>query len=508
MSISSTEQFIQRVITHRNTREVLGVMIGIAMAWIVGKGIAGGKFGFLIMIGGLVVFLAAFFRRHSIVFLFPIVISVPNIGLDIPGPWAITIQDGFVLLAFSGYLTRRIIQRKFIVPRDDAIIAPFLLFVGIALLCVTKVAWISPGNLLFNTKELMRLVMLALFYLMMIDVLDSKKQLERLVFWLLLWAVWMMAVSLYIYLTLSPFWYYILTMQPAYIFLHTKILRLVSIAGSTSYTGIYYAIIAALAAQYAPFFKNRLRKIGAVLFILTICTCIVLTFNRGTWVGVLLGMAVLVLLGEIERRRAVIAVLLLAGVVALLTTSMFGEIDVERQVVDFMHFSHSSAQSRIVRWISAINVILDHPLLGVGYNNYALVYGRYSIIEGLTRMYGSPHNMYVDIITGTGMIGFAVFMTLLVRLWRQMLANMRAALPRDMRQMSRAIFLGFVFFLGSGLFDSFLFKPHHSSYVIVVLWAMSTAIHRLRTGVVHDPNFMPAKNAAPLEAENEKDAAP
>jgi len=488
MAMSSTEQFIQRIVTHRNAREVIGVMIGIAMAWIVGKGIAGGKFGFLIMVGGLIVFLVSFFRRHSIVFLFPVVISVPNIGLDIPGPWAVTIQDAFVLLIFAGYLTRRIIQRKYIIPRNDNILIPFLIFAGIAVLCLTKVAWISPGNLLFNIKELMRLWLLLLFYVVMTDVLDSKKQLLRLTFWLLIWAVWMMAVSAYIYLTLSPFWYYILTMQPAYIFMRTKVLRMASIAGSTSYTGIYYAVIAALGAHFVPFYNTKLRRMGGIAFMVAVMTCIVFTFNRGTWVGILLGLTVMVILGEIERRRVLVGALLIGGIVALMTTSLFGEIDVEQQVVDFFYYSRSSAQSRIVRWISAINVIIDHPLLGVGYNNYAFVYGRYSIVEGITRMYGSPHNMYVDVITGTGILGFSVYATMIIRLWRQMQTNLRANLPRDMHLLSRGVFIGFLFFLGSGLFDSFLFKPHHSSYLIVTLWAMSTAIFRIRTGVIVDPD--------------------
>jgi len=491
MPISSFDEFIQRVATHRNTREVLGAVIGIALAWIVGKGIAGGQYGFAIIVGGLIVFLVAYFNRHAIVVLFPLVIAVPNIGLDIPGPWAVTVQDGFVMLTFSGYLTRRIIQRQFIVPRDDAIVRPLLLFLGVAILCVGKVIAVSPDNLVFNVKELMRLAMLVLFYVVMIDVLDSKQQLFRLVRWLLAWSVWMMVVSVYIYLTLSPFWYFILTMQPAYIFMRTKILRLVSIAGSTSYTGIYYASILALATHFAPLFANRARRLWGSLLVAGIICCLVFTFNRGTWVGILLGVAALLLKKQIDRRRAQLAAVLLAGILVLTTTSLFGDIDVEQHAVDFVHYSRSSAQSRIVRWVSAVNVILEHPLLGVGYNNYAFVYGRYSITEGITTMYGSPHNMFVDVITGTGLIGFVIFMTLISRLWRQLAANMAANLPRDLHLLSRGLFLAFVFFLGTCLFDSFLFKPHHSSYLIVAVWAMGTAIHRMRTGVIAEPSLLP-----------------
>ncbi|NLH50343.1 MAG: O-antigen ligase family protein [Myxococcales bacterium] len=501
MPTSASEDLIRRIVTHRNTREVMGAMLGIALAWIVGKSIAGEKFGFLIALLGATVFLLAFFNRHSIVVLFPIAIALPNIGLDIPGPWAITVEDAFVLLTFSGYLTRSIINRQFIIPRDDRIALPFLLFVMIAILCITKVAWVSPNNILFNSKELMRLTMLALFYIMLVDVLDSPEQILRLVKWLLVWALWMAGISYYIYFTHSPFWYYILTMNPAYIFLRTKILRMISIAGSTSYTGIYYASILSLATHYLPLFRDKGRRVWGWLLLLLILSCIVLTFNRGTWVGILIGLSVLSMKGYISRRRVVVMTLLLAGITVLMTTSLFGQIDVEQQVVDFVHYSRSSAESRLVRWVSAINVILEHPLMGVGYNNYAFVYGHYSMYEGVSSMYGSPHNMFVDVITGTGFLGFGVFMTLIVRLWRQMAANLRAALTPDMARLSRGIFLAYLIFLGSGLFDSFLFKPHHSSYLIVAIWAMSTAIHRLRIGYYPEHSIVLAAESPPAAEE-------
>jgi putative inorganic carbon (hco3(-)) transporter len=304
-------------------------------------------------------------------------------------------------------------------------------------------------------------------------------------------------VSFYIYLTLSPFWFYILTMKPAYIFLRHKLLRLVSIAGSTSYTGIYYALVLALAAQFEPLWRTRTRRIWGLGLVGLLLSCIALTFNRGTWVGVLLGVTVLTVQGHISRRRVTIAMVLGVSILILMATTLFGQIDLEQQMVDFVHYSRSSADARLVRWISAVNVILDHPLLGVGYNNYAFVYGKYSIIEGLSTVYGSPHNMFVDVITGTGFIGFVVFMMVMARLWRQMQDNLKAALPKDLAMLARGVFLAFLFFIGSSLFDSFIFKPHHSSYVIFLIFAMSTAIKRLRLGL--PPEALPA--AAPA-AEN------
>jgi O-antigen ligase len=99
--------------------------------------------------------------------------------------------------------------------------------------------------------------------------------------------------------------------------------------------------------------------------------------------------------------------------------------------------------------------------------------------------------MFVDVLTGTGLVGFSVFMLFIGRLWKQMRANMAAPLSPDLQALSRGIFMTFLFFLGSGLFDSFLFKLHHSSYLIVTTFAMSTAIRRLRDGTLSDPEAAP-----------------
>jgi len=474
------DQLIRRIVTTRDTQKYAWVIGVFVVAWIVGKSIAGMRFGIPLTLLGFLFFLLAFFRKHSLAYLFPLILVVPNIGLDIPGPWAITVEDAFVLLIFGGYLSRCILRRQYVIPRDDKIIVPLLIFNGIAILCLTKVLVVSPWNLTFNIKELMRLTLLNLFYLAMIDALDSKKQVLTLVKWLLICAAWMMAVSYYIYLTRSPFWYWLLTMQPAYIFLKTKILRMISIAGSTSFTGIYYAIILSLAFHFLPMFRQRLQRLGGAFYVLLIFSCVFLTFNRGTWVGILFGMTVLMLHGQIDWRRVALSILLIIGMVALSTTELFGEFDVDKKIMEFLYYSSSSAESRLVRWASSINLILEHPILGVGFNNYAFVYGRYSILEGIQPMYGSPHNMYVDVLTGTGFVGFSVFLLVLVRLWKRMRDNMMLVVDPELRLLSRGIFLAFLFFLGSGGFDSFLFKPHHSSYLIWSLFAMSTAIYRLR----------------------------
>jgi O-antigen ligase len=490
MPTSSFDDFVRRVASHRNTAEVAGGMAAIAVGWLVGKSIAGGKYGFVGMLLGFLAFFLIYFRPRSMILLFPFVISMPNLSLGNPGPMAVSVQDAFWVVAFTGYVSRQIVGRKFIIPRNDNVIAPLWGFLAIAIICIYKVMILKANLLVFNTKELMRLTMFSFTYIVMLDVLNSKKQIMRLTWWILIWGIWMMAISYYSYFTVSDFWYDLLVMKPAYIFMRHKFLRMISIAGSTSWTGIYYAILVALGIQFAPFFKTRERRVWAIVYIIAMAGCILLTFNRGTWVGMLAGGVVLLLQGHIDRRRVAGAVILLLGLAVLVSTSIFTPDAVGQQVTDFVHYSRGSAESRVTRWVSAVNAVIDQPLLGVGFNNFAFLLGHYSDESGVNaERYGSPHNMFVDILTGTGLIGFSVFMLMIIRLHRQMKDNMDGVLPPDLKLLSRGLYLSYIFFLGASMFDSFIFKLHHTSYLIAATWAMTSAIRRLRLGLVQDPEM-------------------
>ncbi|MCZ7587112.1 MAG: O-antigen ligase family protein [Deltaproteobacteria bacterium] len=489
MSDTGFADVLRRIQSHREVTQVATAAIVLLVAWSVGKSIADHDLGLPIAVVGIGVFSLLFFRRTSLLWLTPVVMTLPNMGLDIPGPWAISIEDAFVMLAFGALVTRNILSRRPVVPRDVPIVMPMLAFLGLAFGSLIKVASVSPGTILLIVR-IMRLTMLVMLYLALVDVMRRKEHVKTVVRVLLITAVPTAAISWYIYLTESPFFYTILTMKPAYIFYKRNILRMISIMGSTSFTGLYYALIMALAWTYAPFRTNaRLRPLRFA-FLALMLSCLILTLNRGTWVGVMFGLALWIVVGGINRRKVVTLTLLAAGIVILVSTHFFTRFDAEQSLDVAIEVSRSSGTARIVRWISAVNVLTSEPFFGVGYNNYAYVYGRFSVEEGIVRLYGSPHNMYVDILAGLGLVGFAVFALFLRRLWRMHADNLRRTRDPELWGVSAGLYLALAFFFGASAFDSFLFKPHHTSFIAFTLWAVASAIWRInrdepviRTGV-------------------------
>jgi O-antigen ligase len=68
-------------------------------------------------------------------------------------------------------------------------------------------------------------------------------------------------------------------------------------------------------------------------------------------------------------------------------------------------------ESRLALWGAAGMMFLGHPILGVGFGNYRSLYGDY--IPGARPDDLDAHNLYLEFLSETGLIGFCVFLVLM-----------------------------------------------------------------------------------------------
>lgn len=70
---------------------------------------------------------------------------------------------------------------------------------------------------------------------------------------------------------------------------------------------------------------------------------------------------------------------------------------------------------RVLLWTAAGQMFLDHPLLGVGFSQWGDVY-RAAYLSPLAKepMLPHPHNLYLFILSETGLIGFIAYFTMVV----------------------------------------------------------------------------------------------
>jgi len=66
-----------------------------------------------------------------------------------------------------------------------------------------------------------------------------------------------------------------------------------------------------------------------------------------------------------------------------------------------------------LNWI-ALEIVKDHPLLGVGLNNFTVAMDSYGKVSGWVRFLQPVHNVYLLIAAETGLLGLAAFLLLLL----------------------------------------------------------------------------------------------
>lgn len=86
---------------------------------------------------------------------------------------------------------------------------------------------------------------------------------------------------------------------------------------------------------------------------------------------------------------------------------------------DLWRFQDISMRGRVSEQIAGWRMFRDHPLLGVGYDNYDVYYLEYSEEIGLDsrREQRQAHNLYLEVLAETGLVGIALFLTLIFALF-------------------------------------------------------------------------------------------
>jgi probable O-glycosylation ligase (exosortase A-associated) len=167
-------------------------------------------------------------------------------------------------------------------------------------------------------------------------------------------------------------------------------------------------------------------RIAALAMALLSILTIFFTFSRG---GLLTLMVVGSLLIWRTRNKALAAAVVALGVAGFLVLSSdqvvesyFGRAET---IADYSE--DGSAQGRLMAWRASWAVFLDHPVFGVGPDNFQAVFDRYA--PGADRFRVS-HNSYLQLLAECGLPALALFLgLLLVTLWRLERVRRRAGAP-------------------------------------------------------------------------------
>lgn len=190
-------------------------------------------------------------------------------------------------------------------------------------------------------------------------------------------------------------------------------------------------ILGALLVLMAPFIlanvldaslamKHRLIFLACAI---AVVLCCIYTESRGAFLGLAVGL--FMLLAQLKQRAQVMVSLVL---LALLSTPWLPETYFNRMATIFAPQEQldASAAARPVLWKIAFNIWQDHPIAGVGLENYSEEKEKYAgkaaelgandeVSEIIFNTRRVPHSLYFSLLSETGAVGLALYLLLFAR---------------------------------------------------------------------------------------------
>ncbi len=235
--------------------------------------------------------------------------------------------------------------------------------------------------------------------------------------------------------------------------------------GSTLRLCLMVIPFALLLCMRNPLFSRRLLFLGLAAFGMG---SLLLTFTRAYYPTTAVQVAAAVLIGIRHRylSRAEVLLLVVLGLAGLGA--------VAPKIYEQLAVRQDSVTVRLEQYKTAIDMIVDNPVFGVGLNNGTGVKERYVNVtfneqDPDTQYYLEPtHNLYLSLASEIGVIGsmlyFAFFAIVVARTWR---VSSTAADP-EIRFFADALLVAF-----AGLFINSLYDPMHEDAPMTLLWMYS-----------------------------------
>lgn len=245
------------------------------------------------------------------------------------------------------------------------------------------------------------------------------------------------------------------------------VLRVRSVYFSPNNLALYLDRAAPLALSLALFGRSR-RLLFGIAFALML-SALYLTFAKGAWLLAL--PAALLFIGLMRGRRPFMAALI---ALALLALSLWPVLGTER-LQSLLDVTSGTTFIRVQVWQSAIAMIRDHPLFGVGLDNFLYQYRtRYILPSAFAEPNLShPHNILLDFWTRLGLFGVVLLIALLIVFWRKTIQLYRHQSDGDARALTLGLMASMAAALAHGLIDNSFFLVDLAFVLMLTLSVLS-----------------------------------
>jgi putative inorganic carbon (HCO3(-)) transporter len=219
--------------------------------------------------------------------------------------------------------------------------------------------------------------------------------------------------------------------------------------------GAYLILIIFPLIMLSIYEKSKIKKIFYIMFSILVFINLLMTFSRNALLGFAIGAVVLTLIYSIK----LIFVLGGVGVVTLFIPSVFLRV---KDIADL-----SQNESRIKLWKTALMMIKEHPILGVGNGNFVTQYDTYIVkyrLDYNSYTHYPTHNSYLKVQSELGIVGIASFLGVIVTT----IVRVKKLYTSTADDFHKAFYMGvmssMIAFLFMNFSDNLFFVPKATTY--------------------------------------------
>jgi O-antigen ligase len=250
--------------------------------------------------------------------------------------------------------------------------------------------------------------------------------------------------------------------------------------GSPNNLALYLGRLLPLAVTIAVWGKAGRRRWVYGLALVLMGGALMLTYSRGAWiVGV---PASLLFLAAMRGRRTLavaVGVLVVLAVIVLLVVG-------PGRLTSLLDTSEGTTFFRLQLWRSSFAMIGDHPLMGVGLDNFLYAYRSGYVLPTAWEEFdlSHPHNFFLDFWLRLGIAGLAAILFLLGAFYRKSWGLYRRLPEGDVRLLVLGLMAGMVNFVAHGLVDNAFFLVD-LAFVFMLMLALVQSVDTEDLAAVH-----------------------
>ncbi len=250
----------------------------------------------------------------------------------------------------------------------------------------------------------------------------------------------------------------------------------------------YAATLALIAPIFIALTITSASRFGAVagsVLVAIFLLGVFLSYSRAAWMSVFIGaIASLVLATKIRPRYIVAGLIILGAALFINREKIFVRLQTQVQASSenvAEHFASAaniktdaSNVERINRWVSAVRMFGERPVVGWGPGTYQFVYAPFQLSEYLNLVttnfgdVGNAHSEYIGPLSEGGLPAMVLMLLLVFFALRTGIKMLRKGSTQKARLISFGITIGLITYFSHGFLNNFL----DTDKVAVLFWAM------------------------------------